>query len=100
MRFEEAVGGWRPRRLTQEEAARWLGVCERTFRRYLDRYDEAGLEGWNAKHFYTWYRRDGRTKRLSGNKSLQNRVEEIPADLGAANVGFGLLQQFFVEALR
>lgn len=45
MRFEEAYGGWQARRLTQEEAARLLGVCERTFRRYIDRYEEAGLEG-------------------------------------------------------
>jgi len=68
-----------------------LGVCERTFRRYVDRYEEAGLEGlidkrleqishrrapvhevlalteryrsrhsgWNVKHFYSWYRREG-----------------------------------------
>ena len=35
MRFEEAYGGWQERRLTQEEAARLLGVCERTFRRYV-----------------------------------------------------------------
>lgn len=26
MRFEEAYGGWQARRLTQEEAARLLGV--------------------------------------------------------------------------
>ena len=26
MRFEEAYGGWQERRLTQEEAARLLGV--------------------------------------------------------------------------
>ena len=45
MRFEEAYGGWWSRRLTQEEAARLLGVCERTFRRYIERYEEAGLEG-------------------------------------------------------
>lgn len=45
MRFEEAYEGWRVRRLTQEEAARWLGVHEQTFRRYIDRYEEAGLEG-------------------------------------------------------
>ena len=38
MRFEEAYGGWQERRLTQEEAARLAGVCERTFRRYQDRY--------------------------------------------------------------
>ena len=45
MRFEEAYGGWQQRRLTQEEAARLLGVCERTFRRYMNRYEEDGLEG-------------------------------------------------------
>jgi hypothetical protein len=26
-------------------AARFLGVCERTFRRYIDPYEEAGMEG-------------------------------------------------------
>lgn len=30
---------------TAEEAALLLGVCGRTFRRYIDRYEEAGLEG-------------------------------------------------------
>lgn len=45
MRFEEAYEGWRVRRLTQEEAARLLGVHERTFRRYIDRYEEEGLWG-------------------------------------------------------
>ena len=91
MRFEEAYEGWQARRLTQEEAAKLLGVCERTFRRYLDRYEDEGLEGlidrrleqvshrrapvdevmalteryrsrhsgWNVKHFYAWYRREG-----------------------------------------
>lgn len=45
MRFEEAYSGWCERRLTQEEAARLLGVNERTFRRYICRYEEEGLEG-------------------------------------------------------
>jgi hypothetical protein len=68
-----------------------LGVCERTFRRYIGSYEESGIEGlidkrlgqvshrrapvdevmsltdryqarhlgWNVKHFYSWYRRDG-----------------------------------------
>ena len=89
MRFAEAYGGWQERRLTQEEAARLLGVCERTFRRYVDRYEDEGLDGlvdkrlsevsarrapvdevlrtealyrerndgWNVKHFYSFYRR-------------------------------------------
>ena len=89
MRFDEAYGGWQARRLTQEKAARLLGVCERTFRRYIERYEDEGLaglvdkrldevsarrapvdevvrtealyreryEGWNVKHFYSFYRR-------------------------------------------
>ena len=67
-----------------------LGVCERTFRRYVDRYEEEGVdglvdkrlgqvsarrapvdevmrtealyreryEGWNVKHFHSFYRRE------------------------------------------
>ena len=90
MRFEEAYDDWQAKRLTQEEAARLLGVHERTFRRYIDRYAENGLDGlldkrltrvshrrapvdevtrlidryrgrhqgWNVRHFYTWYRKD------------------------------------------
>lgn len=45
MRFEEAYTGWLERRLTQEDAAALLGICERSFRRYIDRYEEAGMEG-------------------------------------------------------
>jgi transposase len=45
MRFEEAYGGWTSGRLSQEEAAVLLGVCSRTFRRYINRYDDYGLEG-------------------------------------------------------
>jgi transposase len=45
MRFEEAYGGWQEGRLTQEEAARLLGVCERTFRRQINRYEDEGLQG-------------------------------------------------------
>ena len=39
MRFEEAYEGGTWGGLTQAEAARLLGVCERTFRRYLVRYE-------------------------------------------------------------
>jgi transposase len=31
--------------LTQEEAALVLGVSDRTFRRYVDRFEESGLNG-------------------------------------------------------
>ena len=45
MRFEETYEGWNAGRLTQFEAARILGMCERSFRRYLLRYEAEGLEG-------------------------------------------------------
>ena len=45
MRFKEAYDGWQERRLSQEEAARLLGICDRSFRRYRDRYEEQGLKG-------------------------------------------------------
>jgi len=105
MRFEEAYGGWQNGRLTQEEAASLLGVCERTFRRYIDRYEDEGLdglidkrlnqvsqrrapvdevmrlvdryrskhEGWNVKHFYAWYKRDGGGRSYTW---VRNRLQE------------------------
>lgn len=45
MRFEEMYVGWQQGRLNREEAARVLGVCPRTFRRQICRYEENGLEG-------------------------------------------------------
>lgn len=45
MRFEEAYIGWTESRFTQEEAARLLGITDRTFRRYLLKYKEEGLAG-------------------------------------------------------
>lgn len=45
MRFEETYSLWTEGRLTQEEAARILGVHERSFRRHIDRYRENGLDG-------------------------------------------------------
>jgi hypothetical protein len=44
MRFEGAYSGWQSRRLPPEEAALLWVVCERTFRRYFDRYEEPGLD--------------------------------------------------------
>lgn len=45
MRFEEAYTGWQEGRLTQAEAARLLGVCERTLRRQIGRYETDGMDG-------------------------------------------------------
>ena len=49
MRFKEAYEGWTEGRLTQEEAARILGMCERSFRRYIARHESDGLEGLNDR---------------------------------------------------
>jgi hypothetical protein len=45
MRFEEVYYGWSESRLTQGEAAQILGVCDRTFRRQIDRYEYGGMGG-------------------------------------------------------
>ncbi len=45
MRFEQAYEGYQSKRLSQAEAARLLGVCDRSFRRYMNRYEESGLDG-------------------------------------------------------
>lgn len=105
MRFEESYRGWTEKRLSQEEAARLLGVCSRTFRRYAGRYEESGTEGlfdkrltqassrrapvdevfalteqyktryfgWNVKHFYSWYRREGGQRSYTW---VKNKLQE------------------------
>jgi len=106
MRFKELYDEWDKRRLTQEEAARILGVNDRTFRRYINRYEDKGVEGlsdrrltqasirrapvdevmavinrygsyhrgWNVKHFYSWYRKDGGKRSYAWVKNtLQNK---------------------------
>ena len=45
MRFIEAYEGWHAGELTQMEAAQLLGMCDRSFRRYLARYDEFDMQG-------------------------------------------------------
>jgi len=45
MKFLDALSIWTEGRLGQEDAARMLGVCARTFRRYIERYQEEGIEG-------------------------------------------------------
>ncbi len=45
MKFEEIYGGWQQRRLSQAEAAEILGMSERTFRRWRNRYEGEGAAG-------------------------------------------------------
>lgn len=105
MRFEEAYSCWTEGRLSQEEAARLLGVSDRTLRRYIDRYEENGLDGlvdyrlnqvshrrapvdevialtsqykekhngWNVKHFHSWYKKSGGTRSYTW---VKNKLQE------------------------
>jgi hypothetical protein len=45
IRFEDTHQDWLIGRLTQEEAAWLLGVRDRTFCRYMARYEENGVDG-------------------------------------------------------
>lgn len=117
MRFEEAYSCWTERHISQEEAARMLGVCDRTFRRYIDRFQEDGLDGlidkrleqvshrrapvdevmamaedyrtrhmgWNVKHYYSWYKRDGGKRSYSWVKESLQRVGLVKKRRLAAN---------------
>jgi transposase len=49
MKFIQTHEDWSAGRLTQHEAAQILGICERTFRRQLVKYDEGGLEALSDK---------------------------------------------------
>jgi transposase len=95
MRFEEAYHGYQYKRLTQSEAATLLGVSDRSFRRYIHRYEGSGMDGlldrrlnershrcapvdevialqdlyssryqgWNVRHFHSWYQREHKGSR-------------------------------------
>jgi transposase len=110
MRFEEVYSEWNESRLSQEEAARILGVCDRTFRRYIDRYDHWGVDGlsdkrltqasfrrapvdevvavsdgynhryrgWNVKHFYSKYQKDGGQRSYSWVKNTLQSSGLVP----------------------
>ena len=68
-KFFDVFGRWEQRQLSQVEAAEILGKSERQFRRYIDRYEAAGLEGL----------RDGRLGRPSGKAIAKDAVERILA---------------------
>ena len=44
-KFQDVLGRWEARRLSALEAAELLGVSERSFRRWRQRYEEEGLDG-------------------------------------------------------
>jgi transposase len=67
MKFEDIYGRWQERRLSQAEAAEILGMSERTFRRWRDRYQADGLEGLS----------DRRLGKASARRVPVDRVDEV-----------------------
>lgn len=68
-KFEDVYDRWERRQLSQAEAAELLGKSERTFRRYIDRYEARGLQGL----------RDGRLGRVSEKALPADAVAQILA---------------------
>jgi len=67
MKFEDVYGRWYGNELSQFEAAEILGMSERTFRRYRDRFEADGAEG-----LY-----DRRLGRVSGRRVPVDTVMEV-----------------------
>jgi len=67
MKFEDVYGRWYGNELSQAEAAEILGMSERTFRRYRDRFEADGAEG-----LY-----DRRLGRVSGRRVPVDTVMEV-----------------------
>ena len=67
MQFEKLYKQWRAKRISQREGAELLGISERTFRRYVVRYEVEGAEGL----------RDGRIGRDSPRKALETEVRAL-----------------------
>lgn len=66
-RIVEAVGLYKTGKVTCEQAAEWLGVSERHFRRLRDRYESEGAEGII----------DRRRGRASGRRVAVDKVEWV-----------------------
>ena len=66
-RIVEAIGLYRSRKVTCEEAAEWLGMSERHFRRLRDRYEADGAEGII----------DRRRGRVSGRRAPMDQVDWV-----------------------
>ena len=76
MRFEEAYESWQSKHLTQEEAAQLLGVCARSFRRYIDRYHEEGLDGLIDKRLHQVSHRKAPTDEVLALEALYKEQSE------------------------
>ena len=66
MKFEEINEMRTEKRLTMVEAGSLLGVCERTFRRYVEQHRQGGIEALN----------DGRLRKQAHNAADTEEVAE------------------------
>jgi len=80
MRFEEVYTIWTEGRLTQEEAARMLGTCPRTFRRYIGRYAQWGVEGL----------KDNRLEQASLRRAPVDEVQRLTSSYKTRYVGWNV----------
>ena len=67
MQFEQIYRKWKDKKLRQTDAAQILNMSDRTFRRYVVRYENEGKEGL----------RDKRIERPSPRKASVEEVEEV-----------------------
>lgn len=86
-RFEEIHARFMKRRLSETEAAEWLGVSERTFRRQRRRYEDEGLVGLL----------DRRLGKISPHRVPADEVEAVLALYRSRYVGWTV--QHFHERL-
>lgn len=78
LKFGSVVGRWRRHELSQVEAAELLGVGERTFRRWCDRYEGGGEAGLL----------DRRMGRAAANRVPVDRAAEVEALYRTRYTGF------------
>lgn len=80
MRFKGVLGRWESGELDQGQAAEMLGISERTFRRWRDRYEEEGEAGLC----------DRRLGKPSPRRAAQEEIERMKALYGELYGGFNV----------
>ena len=76
---------WTERRLTQAQAAEMLGVCDRTFRRWVERYREEEAEGGGVEAL-----RDRRISRASHRAAPVDEVMRMVDEYRARYAGWNV----------
>ena len=89
MTFENVYREWKERRILQIEAAGFLGVSVRTFRRYIHRFETAGVEGLIDK----------RVSRGSPHRAPLDEVAEVVDTYNTRHEGWNV-RQFFASYRR